>query len=285
MCELNGEFIVFGGSDETPGTPNSQPVSKEVDAFVYHVRPRLRRTLPGLSQRGGFGGSGSGGRGGGGEGVGGSANLLAERLPSPPQPATVRHDRALFRGHERAMAEEVIAHMGAVEAAQERRAQAARGAAGGDVVSLGGVAAPRFAAEGRVASGANGAAVSSREHQQGPATYPYTSRAGAATCLECDRATAGLPRPERTTAPVRPYGVKVRPSCLFLSAARFETKCRCSSRCIFGGCVVSPGSCGCLLAWMITPIAEFGEPFLSQSAPCRPANVFGFTRNSPTTHV
>ena len=240
MCQLNGEMIVFGGSDETPGTPNSQPISKEVDALVYHVRPRVRKTLLGPSQCGGFGGGGgSGGGGGGGGGVGsvsGTVALMLDRSPSPPQAATVGlgHDRALLRWHERSMAEEVIAHMGLVQAAQERRAEAARAAAGGGV-SLGEGAAPQLAAEAGAASGAGGAAAWSRERQRGSMMYPCTS-AGVAAYLERGRATNGLPRAERgwlphehepTKAPVRPYGVKVRPSYFVLE---FSTSRRAAKR-------------------------------------------------------
>lgn len=229
MCQLNGEMIVFGGSDETPGTAHSQPISKEVDAFVYHVRPRLRQTLLGPSQCSGFGGGCGGcdgcGGGGGVGGAGGSASsfaLMLDRSPSPPQATTGRHDRALLRWHERAMAEEVIAHMGLVEAAQERRAEAARAAAGGDM-SLGGSAVPRFSAEAGASSVAAVAATSNRGHQQAPAMYPCTS-VGIATYLERVRPTNGLPRQEcgwlphehaPTRGPVRPYGVKVSPFCFF----------------------------------------------------------------------
>lgn len=201
MCQLNGELIVFGGSDQTPGTPNSQPISKEVDAFVYHMRPRLRRTRLGPSQCSGFGGGG----GGGGDVDCSTSSLasLLERSPSssPTQTAAVRHNPALLRLHETAMAEEVVAHMGLIEAAQARRAEAARAAAGGDA-SLTGVAATRFAAEPRAASAARAAAASSRERRQVSAIYPSTHQ-GEATYSECVRAVKGMPQ--------RPYGVKVRP--------------------------------------------------------------------------
>lgn len=219
---------MFGGSDENPGTPDSQPISKEVDAFVYHVRPRLRMTLPGPYQCSGFG---SGGGDGGGC-VGGSASsfmLLSEHSPAHSQAATVRHDEALLRRHERAMAEEVIAHMGLVQAAQERRAGAATVASGGDA-SRGGAAAPRCAGKAGSTSGAGGATASGREHQQGPAMYPSSS-GGIAAHSEGFRATkSGLPRPERgwlphehelTKAPIRPYPVKVqRPPCFFFAVRR-----------------------------------------------------------------
>eukprot|EP00903_Cladosiphon_okamuranus_P011781 g11074.t1 len=230
MCQLNGEMIVFGGSDEAPGTPNFQPISEEVDAFVYHVRPRLRETLLGPSQFSGFGGGG--GSGGGVGGLGGSASSLAlmlHRSPSPPQAATGRHDRALLRWHERAMAEEVIAHMGLVEAAQERRAEAARAAAGVNK-SVGGSAVPRFSAEAAASSGVAGAAAPSRGRQQAPAMYPCTS-AGIAAYMERPRATNGLPRQEwgwplhehaPTEEPTRPHGVKVVWECIRPDAFVFE---------------------------------------------------------------
>ena len=230
MCQLNGEMIVFGGSDENPGTPNSQPISKEVDAFVYHVRPRLRKALQGPSQGSGFGGGSGGSGGGGGGGVGDSVSSLAlmlDRSQSPPQAGTGRHDRALLRWHERAMAEEVNAHMGLVEAAQERRAEAARAAAGGDM-SLGAGAVPRFSAEAGAAGGAGGAAASSREHRPGPMMYPCTST-GIAAYLERVHATNDLSRPERgwlprehepTKMPGKPYGVKVCILCIIVVFSR-----------------------------------------------------------------
>eukprot|EP00752_Nemacystus_decipiens_P012142 g10764.t1 len=242
MCQLNGEMIVFGGSDETPGTPNSQPISKEVDAFVYHVRPRLQKTPLGSSHCDEFGGgsggggghcdefvAGSGGGGGGGGGAGvvdGSGSSLAsmlDRSPSPPQAATVGHDRTLLRWHEKSMAEEVIAHMGLVQAAQERRAEAARAAAGGVVSQGWGVAS-------RPVHGAGGAETWNRELQRGPAMYPCTS-AGIAAYLERVRATNGWLRPKRdwlphenepAKAPVRPYGVKVIWECIRPDAFVFE---------------------------------------------------------------
>lgn len=215
MCQLNGELIVFGGSDETPETHNTQPASKEVDAFVYHVRPRLRRKLLGPSQRHGVGGGGGGG---------GSSRFVSPLGPSPTQTAAVRDGLAPLRWHERAMAKEVIAHMGLVEAAQERRAEAAtagEGAAAVEDMSSGVVAAARFAAETTPANGAAsrvGSTPSSWKHQQGSSRVLSTG-AGTTAYWDAIPVTNSLLQPERTRpshervnkAGIRPYGVKVRP--------------------------------------------------------------------------
>lgn len=231
MCQLNGELIVFGGSDETPETHNTQPASKEVDAFVYHVRPRLRRKLLGPSQRGGVGGAGrSSGRDSGGGG-GGNSCSNSPLEPSLTQTGAVRDNLALLRWHERAMAKEVIANMGLVEAAQERRAEAANTGEGkatvGDICS-GAAAAPQFAAT-RIASMAagrqseGGSAPSTWEHRQESARLVSTG-SGTTAYWDAIPVTNSLLQPERigtshergNKAPIRSYGIKVRPG--FLNA-------------------------------------------------------------------
>ncbi len=214
MCQLNGELIVFGGSDESPGTHDTQPASKEVDAYVYHLRPRLRRK-PVPSQCNGSGSFG-GGNGGGGA-VGGGGGSGAGSFP-PAQEShvqvQVRHDRALLRWHERAMAKEVVAHMGFVEAAQERRAEAARIAAAVDNLSPR-LAALRLAEEGKVAGGASGGG-SSRGQGQGLPRFLSTAAEinahwdndNSLPQAERGRALSSSERLHQTSA--RPYGVKVR---------------------------------------------------------------------------
>lgn len=216
---------MFGGSDETPETHSTQPASKEVDAFVYHVRPRLRRKLFGLSQRNGLGGEGKGGRGGGGGGGGGgSSSFVLPVGPSLTQTAPVRDGLALLRWHERSMAKEVIAHMGLVEAAQKRRADVAKAGEEettvGDI-SSGAAAAARFA-ETRLASKAagrqGGSIPSAWEHQQGSARLVSTG-SGTTTYWDAIPVTNSLLQPERTRpslqrvnkASIRPFGVKVCP--------------------------------------------------------------------------
>ncbi|CAB1107021.1 unnamed protein product [Ectocarpus sp. CCAP 1310/34] len=111
VCQLNGELIIFGGSNETRTTINGQPASREVDAVVFHVRPRLRKKLLAPSQ--GYGAEG------------GAAGLASSLKGSPPN-----DDRAVSWWYERAMAKEVYNNAGLVEAAQQRRAaEAARAAA------------------------------------------------------------------------------------------------------------------------------------------------------------
>lgn len=106
MCLLNGELIIFGGSDETPNMNATHPTSREVDAYVYHVRPRLRNIpLPvghpnATPARAAAKATASGGRG--------------------------RGDTMLTHWHERAMAREVNTLAGLVLAAEERRERAAQ---------------------------------------------------------------------------------------------------------------------------------------------------------------
>lgn len=226
MCQLNGELIVFGGSDETPETHNSQPASKEVDAFVYHVRPRLRRKLVGPSQpgglAGGLAGTGVSGRDGGAGSR--SRSFVSPRGASSIQTAAVRDGLALLRWHERSMAKEVIAHMGLVEAAQQRRAEAAIACVGkttvGDLVF--GAASPARFAETRLTKKAagwqGGSTPSSWQHQQGAARLIATG-SGTTAYWDAVSVTNSLLQPERTRpshellnkVSIRPHGVKVRP--------------------------------------------------------------------------
>lgn len=205
VCQLNGELIVFGGSDEPTETHDAQHVSKEVDAFVFHVRPRLRRKVLAPSQ--GFGGGGIGG-----------INSVAPSQPLPSETPMVHDGPALSQWHERAMAKEVVAHMALVEAAEDRRVEAARAAAGNTgplevtataLDEIRGTSAPDKRSRGR-------------EHLQGPEVM---LSAGAGINAVWD--AIPLAQPERGSAssqwitlnksPVRPYGVEVRVCCQCVS--------------------------------------------------------------------
>ena len=117
---MNGELIIFGGSDETPATNNAHPTSREVDAFVYHIRPRMRKIPfpPGAEDPDPF-------------------RKYARFEPS----ATRVGGGGLRRWHERSMAREVTALEGLVQAAEERRVRAEEtflvGAAAGTGVGAG----------------------------------------------------------------------------------------------------------------------------------------------------
>ena len=207
---------MFGGSDESPGTHNNQPASKEVDAHVFHLRPRLRRKPSASSERnelGSFGGGNGGGRGGGGGGGGGTGSFVPPQQ-SAPRTGAVRHDRALLRWHERAMATEVVAHLGLVEAAQERRAEAARMAAVNHLSPR--LSALRLAEEGARVAGRAGSGGSSRGHEQGLPRFLSTASEINAhwenTLAQAEQAERGraLLFHERLHQPSpRPHGVKV----------------------------------------------------------------------------
>lgn len=103
MCLLNGELIIFGGSDETPNMNTTHPTSREVDGYVYHVRPRLRH-IP-------------------------LRDVHQDSIPAKAAAATPgggRGDTLLKHWHERAMAIEVNNIARLVLAAEEKRTRAAQ---------------------------------------------------------------------------------------------------------------------------------------------------------------
>lgn len=169
MCELNGELIIFGGSDETPVASNAHPASKEVDAFVYHVRPRLRKRLLPLPQDPGASASS----------FLDGAGVMAE-APSNGDDIislTIREggEELLRRWHERAMAREVSARDVMVLAAEERRAHAAAPAA--MIATMAKTEAAKANAEVFVSGVAARTSLSSRAAQL-PAPPPYRRRDG-----------------------------------------------------------------------------------------------------------
>lgn len=198
---------MFGGSDEPTDTHDEQHVSKEVDAFVYHVRPRLRRKV--LAPARGFGAGGGGGAGGG-------ISSIAQPQPSSSQTPVVSDDAALSQWHERAMAKEVVAHMALVESAQERRIEAARAAPGGRG-SLDVAATEVDEIRGRRAPDKR---TRSSEHQQGSeimlaAALGMTAVWDAIPLAQPERALPSSQWIMLNKSPVRPYGVEVRACCAF----------------------------------------------------------------------
>lgn len=120
MCQIRGELIIFGGSDETPVATNTHPASIEVEAFVYHVRPRMSAAC---SVRG--------------EGTGSPESLSmpntrrsalslsssSSASGSASESMSKSNSVALRQWHERAMAREVSSCVGLVQAAEDRRAE------------------------------------------------------------------------------------------------------------------------------------------------------------------
>eukprot|EP00904_Undaria_pinnatifida_P002060 jgi/Undpi1/11855/HiC_scaffold_4.g01554.m1 len=176
ICEMNGELIIFGGSDETPATNNAHPTSREVDAFVYHIRPRMRKIPfpPGAEDPDPF-------------------RKYARFEPS----ATRVGGGGLRRWHERSMAREVTALEGLVQAAEERRVRAEEtflvGAAAGTGVGAG--EATGRAVNGRRSARAGGA-VSPVGLQQGArASGPVVSGVVGGLMWECIRPEAFVYEP------------------------------------------------------------------------------------------
>lgn len=169
MCLLNGELIIFGGSDETPNMNTTHPTSREVDGYVYHVRPRLRH-IP-------------------------LRDVHQDSTPAKAaaaMPGGGRGDNLLKHWHERAMAIEVNNIAGLVLAAEEKRARAAQqeaaDAAGVPALCLS-VSSRSLSAQPQSPLGVGDAAAATRASTQeemagaGPSLTPGQGRRSAASDL------------------------------------------------------------------------------------------------------
>lgn len=116
MCLIKGELIIFGGTDQTTGVINVESLHREVDSFVYHVRPRifgrcLPRSLASHEGTAAFHLTATGDSVAFRHSAGGSSS-------SSSGAASFGQRRQV---HERAMAREVASRMSMVQAAEIRR--------------------------------------------------------------------------------------------------------------------------------------------------------------------